>query len=51
MKRFFGKLMIDGNAVYEIDEACMERRRKIREELERRYGKEKGEAEEGKKEP
>ncbi len=29
------KLVIDGNAVYEIDEDCMERRRKQLEELER----------------
>lgn len=30
------KLVIDGNAVYEIDEDCMERRkRRLEEELER----------------
>ncbi|MDO5349334.1 MAG: hypothetical protein Q4E86_05270 [Lachnospiraceae bacterium] len=32
------KLVIDGNAVYEIDEDCMERRRRRLEELERRQG-------------
>lgn len=32
------KLVIDGNAVYEIDEDCMERRRRRLEELEQRQG-------------
>lgn len=31
------KLIIDGNAVYEIDEECMERRKKQLEEMERRH--------------
>lgn len=30
------KLIIDGNAVYEIDEECMMQRRKQLEEMERR---------------
>ena len=30
------KLIIDGNAVYEIDEECMRQRRKQLEEMERR---------------
>lgn len=40
------KLVIDGNAVYEIDEDCLERRRKHLEEMERRQknnGRKKGE--------
>lgn len=32
----FSRLIIDGNAVYEIDDACMERRRRRLEELEKR---------------
>ena len=32
----YGKLVIDGNAVYEIDEECMRQRRKQLEEMERR---------------
>lgn len=31
----FSRLIIDGNAVYEIDDACMERRRRRLEELEK----------------
>ncbi|MDO4329489.1 MAG: hypothetical protein Q4C66_09155 [Lachnospiraceae bacterium] len=44
------KLVIDGNAVYEIDEDCMERRRKRLEELERRQGNKSLEKTEGNKE-
>jgi len=37
-RRFFemvyGKLIIDGNAVYEIDEDCMEKRREYLRQLE-----------------
>lgn len=32
----YQKLIIDGNAVYEIDEECMMQRRKQLEEMERR---------------
>ncbi|MCI8295380.1 MAG: hypothetical protein HFG22_05775 [Lachnospiraceae bacterium] len=31
----FSRLIIEGNAVYEIDDACMEQRRRRLEELER----------------
>lgn len=33
------KLVIDGNAFYEIDLECVERRRKAKEEMERKKGK------------
>ncbi|MCI9594460.1 MAG: hypothetical protein HFG51_10010 [Lachnospiraceae bacterium] len=32
----YTRLIIDGNAVYEIDEECMRQRRKQLEEMERR---------------
>ena len=33
------KLIIDGNAVYEVDQECMERRRREKEEQERKRKK------------
>lgn len=33
------KLIIDGNAVYEVDKECMERRRREKEERERKRKK------------
>lgn len=36
----YARLIIDGNAVYEIDEECMQQRRKQLEEMERERKKE-----------